>query len=278
MNLKKLTLIGYGCGLAAGDPGCADGPVKLQSEFNSLELLSPQPNHQDKYNVIAELSIRLAKRVEQSVLEKKPFIVFAGDHSCAIGTWSGAAHALLDHDIGLIWIDAHLDAHTPETSPSGNIHGMPVAHLMGYGNRSLTSILNSSPKIKPENICFIGIRSFEEGEQKLIEKLKIKVFYMKEVEERSLDIIFKEAKEHITKNTSYYGLSIDLDGIDPTETPGTGTPEPNGIHAQELCEALKRYCQGDAKLLGAEITEFNPHRDVEGKTRKVIHQLVNAIF
>lgn len=279
MNLKNIDLIGYACGLAAGNTGCADGPIQLQKEFNQLELLYPESAEliQNKYHLIEGLSIKLAKRIERSVLEKKSFIVFAGDHSCAIGTWSGVAHAL-QKDFGLIWIDAHLDSHTPETSLSGNIHGMPVAHLLGYGNKSLRSILNNHPKLKPENLCFIGIRSFEQSEEDFIKKLNIKVYYMQEVESRGLDAVFNEAKNRITKNTKHYGVSIDLDGLDPEDAPGVGSPESNGIKADDLCSALKKYCYGDANLLGTEITEFNPHLDIDGKTQKIIRRLVDAIY
>lgn len=284
MKLNNIDLIGYACGLAAENPGCADGPVTLQDEYKSIELLTPDLTLKNKFQVISEISLRLAKRIEKSVTHKKSFIVFAGDHSCAIGTWSGVANALTKDEknkkaFGLIWIDAHLDSHTPETSPSGNIHGMPVASLLGYGDKSLISILNSAPKIKPENLCFIGIRSFEIGEEALIKKLNIKVYYMQEVENRGLDAILKEAKEIVTKkNTQPYGLSIDLDGIDPEDTPGVGTPEANGIKADDLCTALKKYCHNDEELLGTEITEFNPHEDINHKTQDVIRRLVDAIY
>jgi arginase len=277
MSLKNIDLIGYACGLAAGNPGCADGPVKLQEDFKPIELFYPDLAQHNKFQAISTLALKLAQRVEQSIVHKKQFIVFAGDHSCAIGTWSGVAHAL-QQDFGLIWVDAHLDAHTPETSPSGNIHGMPVSHLLGYGNSSLSSILNSNPKIKPENICFIGIRSFEAAEENLIKKLNIKVYYMDEVSERGLDVVFKEAKLHITKNSPYYGVSIDLDSLDPEDAPGVGTPESNGLKADDLCSVLKKYCFGDNKLLGAEITEFNPHEDIDHKTQKVISQVVNSLY
>jgi len=280
VDFNNIDLIGYACGLAAENTGCADGPVTLQKDFKSIELLTPDLTLKNKFQVIAELSLRLAQRIEKSILQKqkKSFIVFAGDHSCAIGTWSGIAQAL-QKPFGLIWIDAHLDSHTPETSPSGNIHGMPVASLLGYGNNLLTSILNNQPKIKPENLCFIGIRSFEAGEEELIKKLKIKTYYMQEVENRGLDAVFKEAKQIMTKNnTQPYGLSIDLDGIDPVDAPGVGTPEANGIKADDLCAALKKYCHNDAGLLGTEITEFNPHEDINHKTQDVIRRLVDAIY
>lgn len=290
LNFKNLNLLGYACGLAAGNTGCGDGPVELQKIIENIALFYPDlklAKNKDKNNyfkVIAELSTRLAKRVGQSVLDQQKFLVFAGDHSCAIGTWSGAAHALLNKpgvnnpDIGLIWIDAHMDAHIPETSPSGNIHGMPVASLLGYGDNLLTQILNKYPKIKPENFCFIGIRSYESEEESLIKKLNIKTYYMTEVNERGLDIVFKEAKERITQHTDYYGLSIDLDGIDPEETPGVGTPEADGIHAKELSKVLEKYCHHDKNLLGAEITEFNPHEDIQHKTRDIIVDLSKALF
>lgn len=277
MMPNTITLLGYACGLAAGDEGCAEGPVELQSDFKTLSLLYPSLEGSDKYHIIAELCQRLAERVKQSVQHQQPFIIFAGDHSCGIGTWSGAKSAIQE-EIGLIWIDAHLDAHTTETTLSGNIHGMPVASLLGYGDSLLTSVLDAKPKIKPENMCFIGVRSFEESEYELVKRLGIKVFFMDEVRARGLDAVFKEAKSIMTKNTQHYGISIDLDGIDPLEAPGVGTPEKNGLSAQALCDALRKYCYGDPALLGIEIAEFNPHHDVAGKTRHVIQNLVKSVY
>jgi arginase len=204
------------------------------------------------------------------VNENKKFCVLGGDHSCAIGTWSGVHEAIsAKGDLGLIWVDAHMDSHTPETSPSGRVHGMPLAVLLGHGDTSLTSILNSSPKIKPENLCLIGIRSYEPGEAALLEKLKIRIYFMEEVRQRGFVAVLQEAVAHVKQHTHAYGLTIDLDSLDPHEAPGVDVPEENGIHVAELYQGLQSIIQ-DPQLIATEITEFDPTHDQEQKTEKII--------
>lgn len=274
--------IGYASGIAAGDSDCKDGPTYLfkAHQFKNTKILY-DIKKPDKYAVVTDICTRLSDEVVGCIDKEKFFTVIGGDHSCAIGTWSGAAHALRDKgDIGLIWIDAHLDAHTPQTSPSGNIHGMPVAVLLGYGDEHLIHIQDNLPKIKPENLCMIGMRSYESGEQNLINKLNIKVFYMDEVLRRGFDAVFAEAIEVVTRNTVGYGLSLDIDGIDPIEAPGVGTPADNGIAGELLCQAFRKYSlqdkksQTNKKLLGLELAEFNPHRDIDKKTEVLIIRLL----
>jgi len=276
--------IGYASGIAAGDVGCKDGPGYLfkTHKFENIKILY-DTKKPDKYAVVTDICTRLSDEVLECIDKEKFFTVIGGDHSCAIGTWSGAAHALRDKgDLGLIWIDAHFDAHTPKTSPSGNIHGMPVAVLLGYGDERLIHIQDHLPKIKPENICMIGMRSYESGEQELIRKLNIKVFYMDEVLERGFDAVFAEAREIVTRNTVGYGLSLDIDGIDPLEAPGVGTPAEKGIAGEAIYQAFKQYILQDLKsknnqkLWGLELAEFNPHKDVDKKTEMLIIKLLEV--
>jgi arginase len=281
--------IGYASGLAARDPGCQDGPVSLFKNhiFKNTQLLYAINNidnninkNSDKYAVVSELCTRLSVKTAYFIQQKKLFAVIGGDHSCAIGAWSGVAHALRDQDktadLGLIWIDAHLDSHTPDSTPSGNIHGMPVAALLGYGNKSLTDILDHHPKIKPENLCMIGMRSYESEEQKLIQKLNIRVFYIEEILKLGFEAVFMQAKKIVTAHTAGYGLSLDIDAIDPVDAPGTGTPEKNGISAGDIYNAFRKaYLQHqDDKFLGVEIAEFDPHRDINHQTEKLIVKLL----
>jgi arginase len=289
----SLMLLGYACGSGAGDAGCADGPVKLyESDLIAalqkhhitaewlLPLLKPiAANNNDKYAVIAEINARLAQSIEKLVKNNQAFVTFGGDHTCAIGTWGGASNALWEKgDIGLIWVDAHLDSHTPATTPSGNIHGMPAAVLLGHGKDLLTRIIDSPPTIKPENMCFIGVRSFEAGEHELLKNLNVKIFYMDDVKQHGLDKIMAEAKAIVSKNTIGFGISIDLDAIDPLEAPGVGSPASDGLHGQELADALQKHISASTNFIGAEITEFNPHRDVNNQTLKSILQLVASLF
>jgi len=287
---KHIALIGYASGLGSADPGTQHGVQVLQKSEYLKELSSqglsfewegvvkPQQNSDSKLELIAKECNELANHINNLVVANKPFLVLGGDHSCAMGTWSGAAHAKhAEGDIGLIWFDAHMDSHTFETTPTRNIHGMPLAALLGYGDRQLTSILNSHPKLKPENVCLLGTRSFEEGEAALLKKLNVRIFYMDEIQEKGFNKVFAEAIDIVSKNTIAYGLSIDLDGMDPTDAPGTGTSVPNGIHAKDLIHALQSIA-GDKRLIGTEIVEFDPHRDVDRKTEKLICDLIATLF
>lgn len=209
-------------------------------------------------HAIASLNNRLASKVE-SVLRAGHFpLVVGGDHSCAIGTWSGVHRALADKGpLGLIWIDAHMDSHTFASTPSGQIHGMPLACLLGYGDAELTSIDGAEAKLHPEHVCLIGVRSFEAGEAALLHQLGVRVFDMEEIHRRGLAEVFDEALTIVRDGTAGFGVSVDLDAFDPTEEPGVGSPVPGGLRRAELAEALTRL-RGDPSFVAMEVAEYNP--------------------
>lgn len=283
----SLHIIGYACGLGAADHNCCFGPLVLQDSTFLRELtyawrwvdnLFPQ---EDKYQLdamlpISQLCKRLAQHTQRFTQQKCLFATIGGDQSLSLGTWSGVS-AAIEGPLGLLWVDAHMDAHTPQTSPTHNIHGMPLACLLGHGHASLTQILNEPPTILPEHTCLVGVRSFEPEEAALLETLKVKVFFMQEIEERGLEAVMADALTIINNNTAGYGISIDMDAIDPTEAPGTGYLEPNGLHGKALCHSLSQL-QNYPNLLGIEITEFNPRLDQEQKTEKLIVQLIQSIL
>lgn len=286
MKKNELPTLGYACGLGAGNIDCRLGPLAIKdSEFsNDLKLqlhwLDWIENATVKRKlaalpIIAELGRRLAAQTHTLTRQKQRFLVVGGDHTSAIGTWGGVAQALAPQSkLGLMWIDAHLDSHTPESSLSGNAHGMPVAALLG----KVEALLNSPyPAIYPENLCFLAARSFEAAEKELLERLNVRIYYMEEIQQRGLKTVFQEGLALIKKNTAFYGLSIDLDAIDPKDAPGVGTPEANGIPAQELIEIVKTV-NADQKFIGAEIVEFNPILDSDKKTEKVTYQLISSLF
>lgn len=290
-NGKTLQLFAYASGIAAAQEGSAKGPLLLQQSDYFSRLKQDGVNYQwqatiqtqkktatSKREVVADVCTQLAEKIAPTVQQKLPFAVFGGDHTCAIGTWSGVAFARRNQGpLGLIWIDAHMDSHTPQSSISGNIHGMPVASLLGYGDPSLTGILDNLPKIKPENLCLIGVRSFEDAEAELLKRLNVRVFFMSEVKQRGLDAVLQEAIEIVSQRTSGFGVSIDIDSIDPSDAPATGAVEPDGLRAKELCNAL-RMLANNPDLLGFEIVEFDPSHDIENKTEKLIPELVKAII
>lgn len=286
---KIIPVVGYASGIAAGNNGCGDGPAylkksnlgtDLESKHIVLkweELLYPK-QLENKSKMVEDLCEQLAVITKNHVDKNEAFIVFGGDHSSAIGTWSGVQAAKKQQgDIGLIWVDAHLDSHVFETSPSRNIHGMPVAALLGYGAPELTQIMGDQPKILPQNLCFVGIRSFERGEADLIQRLGVRIYGIQEVKERGIGVVMKEAKDYVSQNTVAYGLSVDLDGFDPQDAPGVGTPESNGILVKDFCEALKPF-HNDPRLLGVEIAEYNPHLDKNQLTVQSIKSILSALF
>jgi arginase len=188
--------------------------------------------------------------------------------------WSGAASAI-NGDVGLIWIDAHMDAHTFETTYTKNVHGMPVAALLGKGDIKLTDILTNQPKIKPENLCLIGIRSFEHEESELLKHLGVTVYTNKDIQHDGLETLLVRAHAQVTRHTAGFGFSIDLDGFDPEYAPGTGTPVAAGIDAHDFCRIISRWAN-DSKLIGFEIAEFNPHLDVDKITEKTMVDIIHA--
>jgi arginase len=223
---------------------------------------------------VFEVTTHLCEQTKNALIQGKTPLIVGGDHSIAIGTWSGVKAALGNEDLGLIWIDAHLDAHIPDTSPSQNIHGMPIAVLLGHGDSRFTTLGGPLPKLKPENVCLIGIRSFEAGEENLLKELGVKVYHMKELQQRGFSSVFEEARKSISARG--FGLSIDVDAFDPEEAPGTGTPEVDGLWLKDVTTAFHGLAQ-DPSLLALEITEFNPHRDSENKTAHLVWNLARII-
>jgi len=269
------------CDTAPFDLQNMDLTKQLQSSTNNIRwdpIILPKQSPKtanDNTSIISDICQQLYTRVHSLILDDEHFVIIGGDHSCAIGTWSGAASA--HKNIGLIWIDAHMDCHTPDTSKSGAIHGMPLACLLGYGDPQLCHIGSKQAKIKPENICLVGIRSFEAEEAALLNKLGVKVFYMDEIRQQGLNQIMQKAHAHIMTTADYYGVSLDLDAVDPTDAPGVGSPESNGIRGQSLIEALSNL-PTSGNFLGLEIVELNTSRDQNNKTSQLAIQLIKATF
>lgn len=284
--MDKLYLLGYASGMGGVDPKTADGPftiqqssfIKTPEDYQWASIIHPRHSREfSDVEVISYSCMELAKAVSDLTKKQKKFCVIGGDHTSAIGTFSGVYHAMQDQgDIGLIWIDAHMDSHTPETSVSGRLHGMPLACLMGYGYPSLTGILEETPKIKPENLCLIGVRSFENGESELLERLNVKIYFIEEVQERGAETVLNEAIKLVSRNTVAYGISLDMDAIDPEESPGVDVPEANGMNAPELSSAIAKIIK-DPKLVAMEIVEFNPSRDRLRKTERLLVTLLGII-
>jgi arginase len=211
---------------------------------------------------ILEVCTQLAGEVKKH-LEAGAFpLVLGGDHSIAMGTFAGTSSYLRDRNqtAGLLWFDAHGDMNVPGVSPSGNIHGMPLAHLLGKGDKDLKSILGFSPKVDPKNVALIGIRDIDSGERKIIREAGIHAFTMREIDELGMAAIAKRAMEIVNDGTAGFHISFDVDGCDPTVIPGSGTLVPGGVSFREA-HLLMEYCADDGRLLSMEVVELNPFLD-----------------
>lgn len=285
---RSIIIIGAASGAGAPDSACAEGPDALRHDqvFRDTPLQRvawdailhvPRAQQDTPLHAIASLNARLATEVAAALKAGHFPLVVGGDHSCALGTWSGVRHALASKGpIGLIWIDAHMDSHTFATTPSGQIHGMPLACLLGHGDTALTGIDGPETKLQPEHVCLIGVRSYEASEAALLHQLGVRIFDMNEIRRRSLAEVFDEALSIVRHGTAGFGISVDLDVLDPEEEPGVGSPVPGGLHRDELAAALSRL-RNDPAFVALEIAEYNPRRDPRHVTADTAGALVAAI-
>ena len=221
----------------------------------------------------------LAERVEE-VLELGAIpIVLGGDHSIAIGTVSGLAayHRRRDQRVGVIWFDAHGDMNTPETSPSGNIHGMPFAAILGHGDEALTGIGGYAPKVSPEDCVLIGARSVDPSEAVAIRASGIRVVTMRELDERGMSAVMDEAMWLASRRTAGFHVTMDMDFVDPAFAPGVGTPVPGGPTYRESHLAMEKIADS-GKMLSFELTEVNPVLDISNRTAELGVELILSAF
>jgi arginase len=224
---------------------------------------------------VAEANEKLAAIVDE-VVQKGHFpLVLGGDHSIAIGTLAGVAKHY--QNLGVIWYDAHGDLNTAETSPSGNIHGMPLAVSLGLGHPALTMIGGYSPKVKPENIVIIGARSLDEGEKQLIKEKGIKVYTMHEVDRLGMTTVMEQTIAYLKERTDGVHLSLDLDGLDPHDAPGVGTPVIGGLTYRESHLAMEMLAEAQI-ITSAEFVEVNPILDERNKTASTAVALMGSLF
>lgn len=216
----------------------------------------------------------LAKEVQST--NDFPLII-GGDHAIAIGSWSGVISKLKAHqEFGLLWVDAHMDANTFETSPSKAYHGMPLAHLLGYGELELINISDDKVKLNPKHVVLFGIRSYEEGEYELLKSLGVRVFFADEIKKRGQGECLREAFEILKSAPKGYGITIDLDFFDPEYAPAVGSPEPHGFDPLAFAANMKMHLDNSLKAM--EIVEFNPSRDKNNQTLLVIELLYRLLL
>jgi arginase len=284
---RHIELIGAAWGLGGADPGCAEAPGVLMPllaghlsacgvALRVGPVLRPSGRERRRQLAVSRLCGELAASVGEAMSRDALPCVLGGDHSCAGGTWTGVArglHARGEHALGLVWVDAHMDAHTPRTSPSGRLHGMPLAWLLGQDDDPLYGL--ATGVVAPQHVALVGVRSFEPEEQERLARLGVRIFYMADVERLGLRAALGEALAIANEGTDAFGLRIDLDAVTPEEAPGVGTPVRAGLSATALGEALAGI-GGRPDLAAVELVEYCPRLDPDRRTARVAVDLLTA--
>ncbi len=284
---RQVEIIGAAWGLGGADPGCGDAPVVLAPLLAKRlgecgvataagPMLRPLASERRKQFTVGKLCGLLASAVADARRRGRLPCVLGGDHSCAGGTWSGVARTLHERgggSLGLVWIDAHMDSHTPGTSHTGRLHGMPLAWLLGQDDDPLYGL--ATGVVQPQHVCIVGVRSFEPEEAARLERLGVRVFLMDEIHRRGLEAVFEEALGIATTGTESFGVSIDLDVVSPEEVPHVGTPVAGGLASVDLARVLQRF-GGNPRLAAVELVEYSPRLDRDGRSARVAVDLLAA--
>ena len=225
-------------------------------------------NHRAKYLAeIAAVSKQHAAWVQRTLRQGYLPLVLGGDHSIAAGTVAGVSsyYRRKGKTVGLLWVDAHADMNTPATSPSGNIHGMPLACCLGYGPKELTKLAGAAPMVPPRNAVLVGVREVDPQEKRIVQESGLTVYTMRDIDERGLRTVMQEAIAIADRDTVGFAVTLDMDFVDPTDAPGVGTPVRGGATYREAHLVMEMVA--DAKrMLSLEIVEINPVIDVANKT------------
>lgn len=296
---KKVSIIGVPMDLGASRRGVDMGPsaVRIASLQSKLEVLGYQvidrgniavrgreslkegPGNARYASEIAKVLKDLSEATYQSLKEDSTPLVLGGDHSLSIGSVAGISkfYREKNQSLGLIWFDAHADINTPETSPSGNVHGMPVAHLMGLGVPEILAISPFNPILDKTKSVLIGLRDLDPGERTTIKKLGLRCFTMREIDEMGMKAVMEQAIKIASDGTAGIHVSCDMDWIDPSYAPGVGTPVRGGGSYREshLCMELIADTQ---KMVSIEVTEVNPVLDRENKTAELAVEMLSSAF
>lgn len=290
---RAIEIIGVPSDLGANLRGANMGPASLrianlkvkieQQGFDVIDLgdlrvpiresLSPELQRENYLTPIAEICRDLSM-ITEGILDRGHMpLVIGGDHSIAMGSVSGVLrhYGKKQADIGMIWVDAHADINTPGTSPSGNIHGMPLATLIGKGHEILTAI--SERKLRPQNTSLIGIRNIDDEEKRILRESGIKYFTMRDIDEKGMFTVMREALAHSSAGTAGIHVSFDIDGIDPRYAPGVSTPVSGGLTLREAHLCLEMVAETQ-KLVSMEFVELNPINDLGAQSAHVTVDLI----
>jgi len=228
---------------------------------------------------ITEVCAELAAFTASAVRNGATPLVLGGDHSLGAGSVAGTANALAERGqaLGLLWLDAHGDIHTPESSATGNVHGMPVAHLLGLGDARLAGLATPGPAVRPEHVVYVGLRDLDPPERQAIRELGIHAFTMRDIDERGLRAVMTDALEITTRGTGGLHVSCDADWVDPAEAPGVGTPVRGGATLREAHLAMEIVADSNA-MLAMDLVEINPILDRHNHTAELAVDLLASAF
>jgi len=285
---KKIMIIGVPLDLGSEPLGVEIGASALRYagivdalKYNGYEVTDLGDLHINKNDANKNFSLQIdeIKRVSE-ILSDKVYnamkndyipIILGGDHSAAIGSIAGASRNF--HNLGLIWIDCHPDSNTPETSPTGNIHGMTVAISLGFGYEKLTGISSIAPKVRKENVLMIGINDIDQGEKIFLERNKIKYYTMLDIDKIGISKIVNEAKNTIFKDCEGVHISLDIDALDPLIAPGTGILSRGGLSYREISYIATELSK-EKKFCSIDVIEINPLLDIKNQTSELAVEIV----
>src|SRR5277367_2249103 len=287
MTHQKVRIIGVPMDLGASRRGVDMGPSALRvaglqtrlkqlghqvEDIGNISVKQPEEmsygEKRAKYlDEIAETCKDLGEAVQKSLEESYFPLVLGGDHSIAAGATSGVSSFFRKDkkDIGLIWLDAHGDMNTPESSPSGNVHGMPLASIMGYGPTELIGITSTRPMVEPRNVVLVGIRELDSKERRLVKDSGVHIFTMRDIDERGMREVMSEALRFAGDDTAGIVVSLDMDFVDPSDAPGVGTPVRGGVTYREAHLALEMIADSK-QMVSFEVVEVNPVIDLHNTT------------
>ncbi|MEX2301764.1 MAG: arginase [Bryobacterales bacterium] len=228
---------------------------------------------------IAAVCRRAAKRIGEFLDGSSTPLTLGGDHSLAVGTIAGAVRHFRrqKQSLGVIWFDAHADCNTPDTSPSGNVHGMPLAACLGFGPAALTGLVGAAPLLNPANVVLVGVRQIDKQEKEIVRRAGITVFTIRDIDEQGMRRIVEQAIEIASRGTAGFHVSLDMDFLDPSAAPGVGTPCRGGAGYREAHLAME-WIADSQKLRAIEIVEVNPILDVQNQTATLAVELALSAF
>lgn len=244
--------------------GLKDSVYSIKEKYRKgLEVIEEDINKKGgkdnlkNFDRVLDINKKIFEFSDKIIKESEVPVVFAGDHSMAIGSISASSYNY--DDLLVIWIDAHTDINDETTTPSGNIHGMPVNFLLSNRDNELSQIGGFSPKLKKENIIYLGLRSVDPGEEKIIQENRIKAFYYKDIQRRGLKNVLKEISEEIKKHSNIH-VSFDFDSMGPNVFPAVSTPVEGGFTKEDVKEIFS-FLQNTSKVVAVDLVEYNKQKD-----------------